>query len=66
MKVKRKLIKITELKEGDIFSFRTLMTPIWWRFIGIKEGTIVYEEIRSKYKHNSTLIDSTVFKKNIN
>jgi len=63
MKIKRKLTKITELEEGDLFSFRTLMRPIWWRFIEIKEGEIIYEEIRSKYRHSSTFVDSIVLKR---
>jgi hypothetical protein len=47
------IVNITELKKGDIFSFRTVMKPIYWRFIEIKQGVVYYEEIRSKYQHTS-------------
>jgi len=47
-------ININELKNGDIFSFRTIKRPIWWRYIEVKEGEFTYEEIRSGFRHSST------------
>jgi hypothetical protein len=49
---KNEIVDINDLKEGDIFSFRTEAKPIWWRFIQIKQGSLIYEEIRSKYRHS--------------
>jgi len=57
------LIYIFNLKKGDIFSFRTIQKPIWWRFIEIKKGKVIYEEIRNKYRHSSNQINSTVLKR---
>jgi hypothetical protein len=53
--MKTELIKITELKKDDIFSFRTVMKPIYFRFIEVKQGIIIYEEIKSKFKHTSQI-----------
>jgi len=61
--MKTDLIYIFNLKKGDIFSFRTIQKPIWWRFIEIKEMEIIYEEIRSKYRHRSPLVKSIVLKR---
>jgi len=57
------LIKISELKRDDIFSWKTYARPIWWRFIKIKDKVLYYEEIRSKYQHTSTAINGMVLKK---
>jgi len=51
--MKTKLVKISELKKGDLFSFRTIMRPIFWRFVNLCNDIIVYEEIRSNYPHTS-------------
>jgi hypothetical protein len=51
MKIMR--IRSSDLKNGDIFSFRIIKKPIWWRFIEIKNGTFIYEEIRSKFRHTT-------------
>jgi len=48
------IVKIIELKTDDIFSFRTIMKPIWWRFIEIRDDLIIYEEIRSKFRHSTS------------
>jgi hypothetical protein len=64
MKDGQLLIKVTELKNGDLFSFRTIKKPIWWRFIEIKDGVIVYEGIRNKtYQYTSPSIWIKVLKK---
>jgi hypothetical protein len=63
MKTEPILIKITELRFGDIFSFRTIKRPIWWRFVTIAEGDIIYEEIRSKFRHTTPIIDVKILKK---
>jgi len=63
MKTKEEFAKINDLQSGDIFSFRTYKKPIWWRFIEINDREVVYEEIKNKYRHNSTLINSIVLKR---
>lgn len=55
------IIGINELKEGDIFSFRTIKTPIWWRFISVIPGEIHYEEIKSKFRHTSYFAIQTTY-----
>ena len=65
---KQYIAKLEELENGDKFSFRTIKTPIWYRFIEIKDGILIYEEIRSGFRHSSTLdgflrLDTTVLKK---
>jgi hypothetical protein len=63
MKITR--IKINELKEGDLFSFRTYTRPIWWRFIKLKDSILTYEEIKSKFKHHTRIeLFPIVLKKN--
>ena len=62
--MKTEIVKITELKEGDLFSFRTITSPIYWRFLSFIQGVITYEEIRSKIKHTSN-VSLTVVRKQI-
>jgi hypothetical protein len=58
------LIKVSELKNGDLFSFRTIKKPIWWRFLEIKDGLIIYEAIKDKnYQFTSLRTWITVLKK---
>ncbi|MFA5715028.1 MAG: hypothetical protein WC998_04780 [Candidatus Paceibacterota bacterium] len=53
--MKTEIIKTTELNEGDIFSFRTILKPIWFRFIEFEQGVLVYEEIRNKFRHTANM-----------
>lgn len=57
------LTSVSELKQGDIFSFRTIKRPIWWRFVQNEEGIILYEEIKSGFRHTSTFRNQTVLKR---
>lgn len=54
--MKTVLTKMNELKPGDLFSFRTERTPIWWRFVEYKEDKLIYEGIRdNKYQYKSPI-----------
>jgi hypothetical protein len=61
--MKSEIVKITELKKDDIFSFRTVMKPIYFRFVELKQGIITYEEIKSKFQHTSQTSLTIVRKK---
>jgi hypothetical protein len=50
------LIKMNELKPGDLFSFRTETTPIYWRFVEYRDDKLIYEGIRdNKYQFSSPI-----------
>ena len=61
--MKTELTNLSSLKEGDIFSFRTIKRPIWWRFESYSGSILIYEEIRSKFRHISMINDWCVLKK---
>lgn len=61
-KMKTSIVKISELKKGDIFSFKTIMTPIWWRFISFNQGIISYEEIKNNFEHTETTYEYVLVK----
>ena len=63
MKTEPIKIKIDDLKTGDIFSFRTIERPIWWRFIKFEKGELIYEEIRSKYRHKAVHTATIILKR---
>jgi len=67
MKTKEKLIKMNGLKPGDLFSFRTIKRPIFWRFIEYRNDELIYEGIRdNKYQFKSPIREQNVLVKRTN
>jgi hypothetical protein len=63
--MKTEIIKITELKEGDIFSFRTILKPIWFRFIKIEQWVLTYEEIKTKFRHTTNIFSLNLVRRKV-
>ena len=58
------LIKMNELKPGDLFSFRTYNTPVYWRFVEYRGEELIYRGIRnSDYEYKSIIRDQNVLVK---
>jgi hypothetical protein len=59
--MKREIIekKISDLTKDEIFSFRTIRSPIWWKAISIENGILKYTGLRhAEFVFESSHIDS--------
>lgn len=58
------IVKMNELNSGDLFSFRTIRQPIYWRFIKYRNDELIYEGIRdNKYQFKSPIRTQNVLVK---
>jgi hypothetical protein len=60
-----KIVNVADLKEGDLFSFKTIKRPVFFRFVKLENGIITYEEIKSHYQFTTSHTWQNVLKKEI-